>query len=1545
MNNAQAYQIAFQLGGNINPSFHQAFNTANNAISNTESHTNALSHSNENLQSGMSLSSKAALVAGSAIGAVAVGLGAAVYAADDYYNAMKQVQAGTGATAEEMKEIKEISKNLYNNNLGEDWNDLAAAIQEVKSVTDLSGQSLETATKYAIQYRDVFGEDVAESIKASDTMMKNFGITAEQSYNLFAQGAQVGLNKSQELLDSANEYSVYFKTLGYDANEMFDIFNTGLKNGAFNLDKVGDVVKEFGIRIKDGSTTTSDALSYLFRSNGFDDYMERLQNGGTATKQFMELASQVGRENAAALLKDLKSSGAASEKAYKSIEWTMGGAGQFLDALSSGALEGKDAMEQVIQKISEIGDTSIQSQMAVALFGTQAEDLEMKTLLSLGNVQDSFDMTKKTMEEVGEIKYDTIGKAIQGIGRQFETEFVIPIADKVLPYLNSFSNYMANDLSGTIQSFKSIMTTITPIILGLSTSFLVYKGTLMGISAAQIAFNTIQRLSIVLYHAHRAAMIAYTLSGGGVKGVIAGIRASMVALNGAMLANPFILVAAALAGLIVAFIAAYKMSDTFRDKVDSAFASVRGIVSSSVSYVTTLAPQLWQGFLDFTSSTFAAIRSAYDQTIDYIGTKASAAANWFNGLQGPAKSVVDYIKSSFSTIGNTLATLSPLIGRLGLSFLGVTGPVGWVIASVISIGAFLYKLIKSNDDVRNSLVGSWELIKGTFVDSFESIKSAVAPVIPVLGIVGQTLLSMLMPAVSEIAKSFATLGPEFEKTGQIIVESFVPLGPAFAELGGAFGELFQEFGGLFSSFATSLVPMVIDGVTTLLPVLVNLFTTWFSLTSEIASIVLPLLVEAVSSILPLIVSLIQSSMPLIISLISLLIPVIVDIATSILPLLLQGAQLIFPLILTIIQAVLPIVIDLIGNLVPVILLIAQVALPLILQVVQMAFPLILSIIQSVLPIITLLLEGVSFLLTNIVVPAIQFLLQIVQFVFPVILGIIQLIIPAITLLLQGVALFLTNIVVPAIQFLLKIIQFVFPLISMTINNGLTFVTGILKTFTSLIQGDWSGAWENIKETAKNIMNNIIAFFKAINLYDTGKAILNGLIDGIKSMANATMSAIGGIVNGIIKGINWVLDKVGVEVSLNQWEVPKYAQGTGSHPGGLAILGDGGGPELFRTPTGFVGMSPGTDTLMNLPKGTQVIPHRETQQIMNNYNIPAYKSGNVQNPLQQGMSWVKEKGSAAWDWAKEKGTDIKDAALDVWSYVSEPSKLMDKVLEQFGVIAPTLSGVFNDVSKGTFNLVKEKAVEFVKGKIAGFGDWSGSGSAASGDVTKWLTVAINVTGVPMSWLGPLQTMAMKESGGNPRAINLWDSNAKKGIPSKGLMQTIDPTFNAYKLAGMNDIWNPIHNAVASIRYTQSRYGSIFNTPGIASMASGGGYKGYYQGGTTPNTDYYWAGERGPELLKLPGATQINSNSNSKSMLDGLLRSFMSFGSDKSSVVNGGNSGNKFDINFSPVIHVDGKSGNLYQEVLDALRTAEGELKEMLIRLLLEINNDKDRTSLS
>uniref|UniRef100_UPI0015F040E6 transglycosylase SLT domain-containing protein n=1 Tax=Streptomyces sp. WELS2 TaxID=2749435 RepID=UPI0015F040E6 len=70
--------------------------------------------------------------------------------------------------------------------------------------------------------------------------------------------------------------------------------------------------------------------------------------------------------------------------------------------------------------------------------------------------------------------------------------------------------------------------------------------------------------------------------------------------------------------------------------------------------------------------------------------------------------------------------------------------------------------------------------------------------------------------------------------------------------------------------------------------------------------------------------------------------------------------------------------------------------------------------------------------------------------------------------------------------------------------------------------------------------------------------------------------------------------------------------------------------------------------------------------------------------------------------------------------------------------------------------------------------------------------------------------IRESSGNPAAINLWDTNAAKGIPSKGLLQVIDPTFNAYHVAGTSfDIYDPVANITAACNYAAHRYGSIDN----------------------------------------------------------------------------------------------------------------------------------------
>lgn len=125
---------------------------------------------------------------------------------------------------------------------------------------------------------------------------------------------------------------------------------------------------------------------------------------------------------------------------------------------------------------------------------------------------------------------------------------------------------------------------------------------------------------------------------------------------------------------------------------------------------------------------------------------------------------------------------------------------------------------------------------------------------------------------------------------------------------------------------------------------------------------------------------------------------------------------------------------------------------------------------------------------------------------------------------------------------------------------------------------------------------------------------------------------------------------------------------------------------------------------------------------------------------------------------------------------------------------------------------------------------GGGSAAPAQVQRWIDEAMKVlqdNGVDTSKLGrdDIWTMIQHESGGDPHAINDWDSNAAKGTPSKGIMQTIGPTFDSYKVAGHDDVWNPVDNIVAACRYTLSRYGSTSGVPGIEAMRGGGAYQGY------------------------------------------------------------------------------------------------------------------------
>ncbi|WP_322097671.1 transglycosylase SLT domain-containing protein [Nakamurella alba] len=116
------------------------------------------------------------------------------------------------------------------------------------------------------------------------------------------------------------------------------------------------------------------------------------------------------------------------------------------------------------------------------------------------------------------------------------------------------------------------------------------------------------------------------------------------------------------------------------------------------------------------------------------------------------------------------------------------------------------------------------------------------------------------------------------------------------------------------------------------------------------------------------------------------------------------------------------------------------------------------------------------------------------------------------------------------------------------------------------------------------------------------------------------------------------------------------------------------------------------------------------------------------------------------------------------------------------------------------------------------------------LTRWRPVIRCVLAAQgRTWLDSVtdvETIIRYESSGRPDAINLWDSNAQAGHPSKGLMQVIQPTFDRWRSTALStDLFNPSANIFAGVNYAVNRYGSVHNVPGLVSLRAGGPYKGY------------------------------------------------------------------------------------------------------------------------
>ena len=149
-----------------------------------------------------------------------------------------------------------------------------------QNLGEMDEVTLQNVTERAYALQDVFDMGVDESARAAKAMAENFGVSAADAYDYIAKGAQDGLDYSGELLDSISEYSVQFAKLGFSADDMFNIFAQGAENGAWNLDKVGDAIN-FVYHVKPSFLEPGARTCVLDRSLFFFliDMTRRLQVG------------------------------------------------------------------------------------------------------------------------------------------------------------------------------------------------------------------------------------------------------------------------------------------------------------------------------------------------------------------------------------------------------------------------------------------------------------------------------------------------------------------------------------------------------------------------------------------------------------------------------------------------------------------------------------------------------------------------------------------------------------------------------------------------------------------------------------------------------------------------------------------------------------------------------------------------------------------------------------------------------------------------------------------------------------------------------------------------------------------------------------------------------------------------------------------------------------------------------------------------------------------------------------------------------------------
>lgn len=527
--------------------------------------------------------------------------------------ALSVLSARTGATAGEMEKYRDVMNDIYRSNYGESFEDVSDAMgQVVQMFGDMDNASLENVTKKAIALRDTFDMDYKESLRAVNSMMDQFGISADEAFNLIVQGAQQGLNQNDDLLDTINEYSVQFKTAGYSADDMFNMLKNGADSGTWSVDKLGDAVKEFNIRAKDG--TISEALV---------TYQKQLK------------------------LTD-------KDVAYLNTLMAQGGE------------RGQKAYNIILERLGAVRNDTTQYQAGVALFGTMWEDLGATTVNSLMQTQGGISSTKAAMDEMANTRYDNLSDSFSALGRIVQTDLIQPLVSTLAPIAKEIVQWLIDN-----------MPTIGPIITAIAAA--------VGVLATALA----------------------------IQGLIKSVAAAFAFLNATMAANPIVLVVAAIAGLVAAFVVLWKKCEGFRNFWKNLWDGIKNVFNAVVTWFQQAAQTLvnifqtawngikkaWSGVGNFFKGIWQGITGIFKSADSWLSNKFGAA---WTGIKNAFAPFVGYFQQIWNTVKGIFAAVKAVLsGNFSEAWEAIKGVFsGW--------GNF-FKVL-------------WDQVKSAFSNVWQSMK-------------------------------------------------------------------------------------------------------------------------------------------------------------------------------------------------------------------------------------------------------------------------------------------------------------------------------------------------------------------------------------------------------------------------------------------------------------------------------------------------------------------------------------------------------------------------------------------------------------------------------------------------------------------------------------------------------------------------------------------------------------------------------------------------------------------------------------------------------